>query len=399
MGEKVVSLGARGGEAGPRGRSAEEVDVRIAKETLNKAVSALERVVKPRAANPLSTYVRAEPLEGGLALAGTDEEVDLEVRLEGEADGLGREPFLIPGAPFLTLARSLPGEEAELRREGRVLEIRSGSFHTSLSLAQAEGYPELSLPGEEGEGRFGVAGRLAKDLFLRGFSAVRYAAAKESYRGVFCGVQIELREDGLRFVASDGYRLALQDLPASLGLSARVVVPARGGEEAARVLSALEGEEVVLAARKGALGLVLQGEGVTARMALRLLEGEFPDYERVIPQEFALEAEVETEALAETLKRLAVLSDGENRRVDLLFEEGRIKASADGLWGQGEEEVEAETRGPALALAFNARYLLEALAPVEGRARLRASGPQTPVLVEPAEGGGYRAAVMPLRVS
>lgn len=197
-------------------------------------------------------------------------------------------------------------------------------------------------------------------------------------------------------MASDGYRLALYDLPLPQGFQAKAVVPARSVDEMVRVLKGADGAEADLALGEGVLALAPEG-GSGVRMALRLMEGEFPDYQRVIPQEFALKVQVEGEALREAVRRVSVLSDRQNHRVDLLLEEGRILLSAEGDYGKGQEEVPAQVEGPGMAVAYNARYLLEALAPVGDRAHLGISGPTSPSLIW-GDGEGYRAVVVPLRV-
>lgn len=158
-------------------------------------------------------------------------------------------------------------------------------------------------------------------------------------------------------MASDGYRLALYDLPLPQGFQAKAVVPARSVDEMVRVLKGADGAEADLALGEGVLALAPEG-GSGVRMALRLMEGEFPDYQRVIPQEFALKVQVEGEALREAVRRVSVLSDRQNHRVDLLLEEGRILLSAEGDYGKGQEEVPAQVEGPGMAVAYNARYLL-----------------------------------------
>ena len=106
---------------------------------------------------------------------------------------------------------------------------------------------------------------------------------------------------------------------------------------------------------------------------------------------------MEGEALREAVRRVSVLSVRQNHRVDLLLEEGRILLSAEGDYGKGQEEVPAQVEGPGMAVAYNARYLLEALAPVGDRAHLGISGPTSPSLIW-GDGEGYRAVVVPLRV-
>ncbi|MFM9420390.1 DNA polymerase III subunit beta [Thermus scotoductus] len=369
--------------------------VKVPKTLLTEHVALLERVIPTRSSNPLFTYLGLALTPDALVLFGTNGEVDLEVRLELPTEGEGR--FLVPAQPFFQLVKSLPGDQVELGF-GAELSLSSGSFSTRLSLAPDEGYPELFFPSLEGPAEpYPLQTLLPVEELLKALSHVRYAASNEEYRAIFRGVQLEFSEGGLRSVASDGYRLALYRLAKPQPFAKKVVVPARSVDEMVRVLKGMGEGEVALALGPGVLGLAT-GKG-QLRMAVRLMEGEFPDYERVIPKEFPLKAAFEVEVFREALRRVSVLSDRQNHRVDLLFEEGRVLLSAEGDYGKGQEEVPVHLEGLPLAVAYNARYLLEALSPLSGQAVLLLSGPTSPSLVRPGEAAeGYQAVVVPLRV-
>lgn len=366
------------------------------KKLLVERASLLERVVPSKNPNPLLTHVGLRWAPPRFTLYGTNGEVDLEAHFPASPEGPAQ-PFevLVPGGPFFALLKGLPGETVGLDLGPEGLLLQSGSFQTRIATAPPEGYPSLAFPGPgEEQTRLGVA------ALQQALARVRYAVSNEEYRGVFRGVQLEFGPKGFRAVASDGYRLAIQDLPEAQPLETKVVLPGRGVDEVLRLLRALsEGDQVLLALGPFGLGLAWEGEGGGVRMALRLMEGSFPDYERVIPTGFVLRAEVEAGALREAIRRVSILADAKSHRLDLALEGGRILLSAEGDYGRGQEEVEAQLEGSPLSLAYNARYLLEALGPLEGGAVLEFSGPTSPTLIRPlAEGDGYRAVVVPLRV-
>ncbi|RIH85219.1 DNA polymerase III subunit beta [Meiothermus luteus] len=361
------------------------MEVRIPKRTLAEGLSLLERIIPSRSSNPILTYLPIELSEQSLILRGTNGEVDLEVKLPAETQGSGR--VLVPAQTFFQIVRSAPGELVELvLREGERLELRSGAFSTQLSTTNPDGYPELLFALGDG-GRI-VAARLAQAI-----TRVRYAASTEEYRAIFRGVQLEMSPQGLRAVASDGYRLARYDLPMELS-TRKLVVPAKSADEIVRVFKDKE-EEVVFAVREGSLTLGSD----SLRMSVKLMEGEFPDYERVIPQGFVMEALLKAEALRESLRRVAVLSDRNNHRVNLLFSRESLTIDAEGDYGRGREELPLEATGePQLMVAYNAQYLIDALGPIEGTVRVRLSGPTSPTLLQAVEDEGYLAVVVPLRV-
>jgi DNA polymerase-3 subunit beta len=362
--------------------------IEIDQKSLKRALALLKTVVPPKSSNPLHTYVHLAVKDGTLSLRGTNGEVDLELSLPARADGEGE--ALIPGEVFFGLSEGTSGETVALELEEACLHLGAKTFRADLRVAPTAGYPEFVFPEEEEE----VS--LPAEVFLKGAVQVRYAASKQEYRSIFRGVQLELKEEGLRFVATDGYRLALCDLAHPFPFEKTVVIPDLSLGKVLHVLEAVQAEEVTLRLAPGVLGLEVSGGALSARVAARLMEGTLPGYEHAIPQEFVAQVLVETQVLKEALERLEVLTDKENRRVDFVLGEGRVHVSTKSEGGEGEEEVPAQVEG-ALVFSANARYLLEALPRAE-RTLLQLSGPVSPMVVAPGDGGGYRAVLVPLRV-
>lgn len=360
------------------------MEARIPKKTLADGLSILERIIPSRSSNPILTYLPIALEQGSLVLRGTNGEVDIEVRLSAETSGEGY--CLIPAQPFFQIVRSTPGELIELIFAEQ-MQLISGSYRTQLQTTNPDGYPELSFRQPAGEKL--PAARLAQAM-----TRVRYAASTEEYRAIFRGVQLELSPGNLRAVASDGYRLARYDLSVSNQSTRKLVIPARSADEIIRIFKDVQGD-VSIEVGEGTLTLV----GDAVRMAVKLMEGEFPDYARVIPQSFVLEATLQAEALRESLKRVAVLSDRNNHRVDLIFSGDKLEINSEGDYGRGREEIEVEAKGePQLVVAYNAQYLIDALGPIEGGVKLSLSGPTSPSLVQAVEDSGYLSVVVPLRV-
>jgi len=367
--------------------------VRIERALLKKALGALARVVPAKHHNPLLTYVHLEVRGGTLALSGSDGAVDLEVSLPAEAQE--ERALLVPGEVLFGLADSVPEGLVELEvGEGHLL-WRAGGFKAELRVASTEGYPELLFPDT------GWEVFLPLEAFAKGVARVRHAIGRGSVLEVFRGILMEFGEAGVRLVAADGYRLALYDLAEPAPFEGKALVL---GESLLKVLQALEitdGEEVVLRPLERVLGLEAEGEALSVRAALRLMGGTFPSYGHVFPKEFVAEFVAETKALREALRRLEVLADEGNRRLDFVLgrgpaEEGFLRISVRGDGKEAEEEVPAQVRGE-LGFSVNARYLLEAL-PDEEKTLIRLSGKTTPMLVSSAGGGGYQAVIVPLKV-
>ncbi|WP_457637949.1 DNA polymerase III subunit beta [Oceanithermus sp.] len=361
------------------------MEIRLPKKSFFEALAALERVIPTRSSNVVLTQLWVEANPDGLLLKGSNGEIDLEISVPAEVDGQGAR--LVPGQLIGQVVRNLPGELVEMALEGNELTLESGSFSTRLTTGDPDEYPRFNFSSSE-------LVRLPAAELARALQRVRYAASNEDYRAIFRGVQIELHPGRMRAVASDGFRLALYDLKLPIESEKVFVVPARSADEIVKVLERTEGE-VSLGIEGGHLTLSAAG----FRMAVALMEGEFPEYERVIPTNFVFEARVNAPALRESLKRVKVLADRNNHRVDLLFSEGSLQVVAEGELGRGAERLEVEAPAEAeMTLAYNAEYLLDALGPVSGVANLRFSGAASASVVQDAEDEGYLAVVVPLRV-
>ena len=130
------------------------------------------------------------------------------------------------------------------------------------------------------------------------------------------------------------------------------------------------------------------------------MEGSFPDYHRVIPKSFPISIGVEAQAVADAVARVAVMADKTaNNRVDLFVKEGSLRITAEGSYGRAQEALEVSQEGsdPEIALAYNAKYLADALAPLAGKLQLRFSGTTTPSLVTSQDDPNYLAMIVPLR--
>lgn len=377
---------------------------------LKRALGRLARVVPNRASDPARLHVALTPSDGALVLAASDGESDLELTVAAEA--AAGPTRLVPAALFQQVVGAVAATTVSLTVVGDVMKIAAGGFKTEIYLmGEGEELPLdftgehlLTAPAEE------IAGVL---------KPVIYAVSNEQYRAIFRGAQLEVHPTRLRAVASDGFRLAIMDR--DLGEGARVTIPRANDEDAEEAdadAPAAPGESFAFVTPKRSLIELLRNlpdDGVPVELRFRrgrlvvasermrfstsLLEGVYPDYERPIPSEYVAAAEVEVEPLREALRRTLVLADAANARVDLTFEEGRVRLASAGDQGRGEEVVELVVyQGEHLTVVLNGHYLDEALQPLEGAARLNLSGPQSPILIEGLFTPGYRAVVVPMRV-
>ena len=219
------------------------------------------------------------------------------------------------------------------------------------------------------------------------------ATSTDPTRAIFRGAQFEFGPTRLKLVACDGYVLAERAIPARGDLEGKAVVHREGLALMMKALRGVEDLEVGLGLQERELGLKAGG----LEMSLTCIEGEYPDYERVIPRPEAWQSTIEVyvPALVEALEALRPLfARSENRRVDVRAEDGVIRLEVDNEHGQAQRSVSCVVQG-VVTFAINGQFLLERLKPVRGSGRLRFVHPEKPLLIE---GGWYRGVVVPLRV-
>ena len=360
------------------------MDVQVPKKQLADSLGHVERIIPSRSSNPGLSLLRIELAEKALVFSGSNMEIDIEARVAADVSGEGQ--FALPAHVFSQVVRSLPGEMVSLTFDGTELDVSSGSYDTRLRLEDVAAAPTMTFPDR-------YRGEIEGSKLARALSSVRYAAAVAEYQAIFRGVKLELSDGRIRTVSTDGFRLAYYHMEESSGLDGEVVVPARSVDELVRLLG--EGT-VQLDLADAQLSL----HSDPYRLNINLMEGTFPDYERVIPDAFPVSIRLDAGALSEAVSRVALMADKTaNNRVDLFIKEGLLQITAEGSYGRSQEALEVSQEGtdPEIALAYNAKYLADALAPVGGELRISFSGTTTPSVMADLGDPSYLAMVVPLR--
>jgi DNA polymerase-3 subunit beta len=311
-------------------------------------------------------------------------EVDLEASVPADVKSTGS--FCLPAHVFNQIVSSLPGEMVSLKFDDKEVEVSSGNYDTRLRLEDPEAGPVISFSEN-------YTGEVAAGALVKALSSVRYAAATADYQAIFRGVKIELGENRMRTVSTDGFRLAYYHSEYNTGVQGDAVAPARSVDEVIRLLS-----EGTVRFDLTAACLSLQLE--TYRINVKLMDGTFPDYERVIPESFPVSITVGSELLTEAVSRVALMADKTaNNRVDLFIKGGLLQITAEGSYGRSQESLDVSQTGDdhEIALAYNAKYLTDALTSISGDLRIYFSGTSTPSVMASLSDPSYLAMVVPLR--
>ena len=355
------------------------------------------------------------PVLAGIRLQAADELIlssfDYDVSAQATVPVTTEEPgsALVSGRLLAEISRSLPAKPVHISAEGGRVVLTCGSATFTLLTMPEEEYPALpEMPPP--------AGTVGSDAFATAVSQSATAAGRDDTLPALTGVRIEIEGDILTMVSTDRYRLAVRELrwtPARPDLSAAVLVPARALVETARSLTSSAQVSIALAlpgqdgGTGGALGGTGDGmigfEGSGRRTTTRLLSGEFPRHQSLLPKTVNAAAELPVSVLAESVRRVALVAE-RNTPVRLAFSAGQLVLEAGtGDEAQAEEVVEADFSGDDLSIAFNPQYLLDGLSAVDSdTVRISFTEPGKPALLtgKPGPDGSqeFRYLLMPIRL-
>jgi DNA polymerase-3 subunit beta len=243
-----------------------------------------------------------------------------------------------------------------------------------------------------------LTGSVGSDALASAISQVAIAAGRDDTLPALTGIRIEISGDSLTLVATDRYRLAVRKLrwnPTQADLDTAVLVPARVLGETARALTS--GAEVSISLGGDSL---IGFAGAGRQTTTRLLSGEYPKYQSLLPNEFSATAELMAAPLAEAVKRVALVAE-RNTPVRLAFSDGQLVLEAGASEeAQAVEVVEASYDGEDLQIAFNPQYLLDGIGALDSdTARISFTSPTKPAVITGKNEGDpdYRYVLMPIR--
>lgn len=327
----------------------------IQRETLLKPVQAIIGVVERRQTMPILSNVLLSVTEKGLAVTGTDLEVEMLAAAELNAETGGE--ITVPGRKFLDIVKALPeGVEVKIALDKDRLVIRSGKSRFTLSTLPAAEFP--TVDDISAQVKFTVPQKALKELLDR----THFSMAQQDVRYYLNGLLIETRDNQLRAVATDGHRLALCDVAADgQQPGQQVIVPRKGVLELQRLLAdSDEPAEVEIGSNH--IRVAAGGQRFTSK----LIDGRFPDYSRVIPKAGDKDVMADRLLLREALNRTAILSNEKYRGVRLQLANSSLKIQAHNPeQEEAEEEIEVGYKGGELEIGFNVTYLMDALSAVQ----------------------------------
>ncbi|MBW7851825.1 MAG: DNA polymerase III subunit beta [Rhodospirillales bacterium] len=368
----------------------------IERAALLKSLAHVQSVVERRNTIPILSNVKLEGRSGALSLNATDMDLDIIETVSAEVSQPGA--TTAPAHTLYDIVRKLPdGSQIELEQTGDdgQLTLRSGRSKFTLACLPVEDFPVMS--GGELPNVFTLSAAELRALIDRTRFAISTEETRYYLNGIYVHTARNMGVDVLRAVATDGHRLARFEVPLPEGAEGMpgVIVPRKTVGELRKLIDETA-VEVTVSLSESKIRFAFDEAVLTSK----LIDGTFPDYERVIPADNDKNLEVDCRTFAQAVDRVSAISTEKSRAIKLSIEKGALVLSASSPEnGSAVEEIEAVYSSTPLEIGFNSRYLLDILAQVEGDAvRFTMSDAASPTVVREVADGSAVYVLMPMRV-
>jgi DNA polymerase-3 subunit beta len=380
------------------------VRLKIAKENLLNVLSHVVGAVERRHTLNILSNIKLQVTEQALTVTGSDLEVEL-VASTTLTDGacIHAGETTVPARKLMDICKSLPnGALIDLQvAEDQRCTLKSGNSRFVLGTLPAEDYPLLSTENSQGT-QVHVTQRELKRLFEK----TAFAMAVQDVRFYLTGTLLEIDENQLRAVTTDGHRLALCETLASSTTAQLIqaIVPRKAVGELQRLLS-IEDQPLTLLIGRELLNVTIaiaskDQSDITVRFTTKLIDGKFPDYRRVIPRGGDKHVRIAHDVFKQSLQRVAILSNEKLRGVFLNFNEDTLQLRANNPeQDEAIEDLAIQYQNSPLEMSFNAQYLLDVLGAFDGnQVAMTMTEANQSVLVQDPEHTDQTYVVMPMRV-
>lgn len=361
------------------------------KKDLYEGLQSVARAVSGRSTLPILSNVMLETKDNVLRLLATDLEIWMECTIPVEAADSGA--ITVPAKVVSEVVGSLPEAKIVMQSEdSKALNVTCGRSQYVIQGLPAEEFPTAPRVGKETT--LEISQPALKDLIKR----VIFAASMDETRLILTGALLVWDGNTLRLVATDMHRLAVDSLvtEGTHEKALSVIVPGRALNEVLRSLSSDPEQKVSIAIGDNQIMFSLGHLVVVSR----LIEGQFPNWERVIPSESDKRLVLERTAFAAAVRRAAIVARSEANKVLLRTQNGTLSIQAQsGDVGQAYEEIEVTLEGEDVEIAFNAEYLLDVMGIIEtDQVEFGLTGPLSPGVIRPSGDSPYLYVVMPMQM-
>ena len=361
--------------------------VELNKENFNQAVVIVGKAVSLRPTTPVLNNLLLEALDGGIQITGTN--LDTTIKTRVPAKTIRKGATTVPARTLIELLSGLKEEKLVIELDKETLVVTTPKVEVKIPTIAAEEFPTIEQTSKE------KGTKIKRDEFVRALTESTSAASQDESRLVLTGVMFKPSKEGTTLVATDGYRLAIKDT--RMKIKEEIVVAARDLSETAKIAASSDEEDVVIniSGDNNQIGFSL---GPTEYYT-KLIAGEFPNYEQIIPKDFVSTAVVGKVSLLEALKVASTFAKDLGNVVHLTFDDKEsFVSAASGTTGESKIKIDAKVTGQPINIAFNSRYITDGVGVLSGdEIEIKFAGPVNPALIKSSDDSSLIYIVMPVR--
>jgi len=364
---------------------------KIEKELFLKPLQVVIGIVERKQTLPILSNVLIENQDGKLRFTTTDLEIQITTSIEAEVNNSQEASFTVGGKKLQEILRVLPDQsKISIDIKENKAQIKTNKSRFSLQTLPAQDFPRLSNQLENAK-KITLLQKDLRSLLL----SVQYAMAQQDVRYYLNGVLLIVEGNKLKAVATDGHRLAYNagDIEGHYDKQ-EIILPRKAVVELSKLLTD-DNENVDLEFSQQQVKVTFSGISLTTKV----IEGKFPDYERVIPK-YNNHLKMERSEIQQALQRAAILSNEKFRGVRFVLTEKNLSViSSNSEQEEAQEEIETDYHGEALDIGFNVNYLMDGLNNINSNETIFSFGdPNSSILMTTPDNQEFRYVVMPMRI-
>ena len=363
----------------------------VRKNELLRELQLFQGIVERKNTIPILANVLIEANGDEMRMLATDLEVALRSRCAASVAKSGS--LTLPAKKLFEIVKALPETDVRIEEDKNGVKVAADRFDSRMQTLPREDFP--TLPEASGKARATLPRNALKEMVAK----TQFAITGEDTRYFLNGAKFVLKPDSLTLVATDGHRLALVEVKHNVGITQEigVILPKKTLLELGKLLAEGDGD-ILFESGENHLFFEVGGRMLISRM----IDGQFPAYERVIPKGNDKDIEFERERLTNAVKRVALLSNERSRAVKFEIEKGKVEVtSSSSEFGEAREQLPVDYAGTAMTISFNAQYVLDFLNVVEtDSVSLSLKDEVSQAVMKPvgAQGYDYTYVIMPMRI-
>lgn len=358
---------------------------------LNRAINTVSKAVSNRTTIPVLKGILLTAQEGKLILTSSNLDMSIKKEIDAVVDEAGC--AVAAAKLFGEIIRKLPEETVFIEDDGRdILSISTSSSSFQVMTLPADEFPETGKREENDQFMM-----FDKEMFRNMVRKTSFAASIDEAKGVLTGILTEMTESQITMVALDGFRLALSCEPMRNEENRKFIISAKIMNEISRIITEDDQEEDMKLYLGEKRAVVVTGR---TEIIMRIMEGEFIDYRRIIPTESSTKLIVNRELFAASIERASLLAkEGKNNLVKMTIRDDLMVITSRSEEGNVREELIIDKEGNDLEIGFNSKYVMDVIKEIDDETvTLHLNTSVTPCVVRPAQGSAFEYLILPVRI-